>query len=272
MGSADAVAAIWPVFGLVMRTPRLVLRLPRESDLPALAQAAREIAGPGEPRLQMPWMYEQSPAMEHHFVQRYWRSLAHWKPESWHLALAVYMDDEPVGVQDIWADDFVRARSVGTGSWITRSRQGKGFGTESRSAVLEFAFSCLSADEARTEYYHGNIASERVSRKLGYVNNGERLTYREGSGQITEYHLRLTRERWQQTRNGQRAVIAGFSRCASMFGLAESVTQELPTGRGGSSRVKCQNQHRRGQRPAADNRRPAIGVYQAWRPPPAVRP
>ena len=119
-------------------------------------------------------------------MQRYWRSLAHWKPETWHLSLAVYMDDEPVGVQDIWANDFFRARSVGTCSWITRSRQGKGFGTESRSAVLEFAFSCLMAGEARTEYYHGNIASERVSRKLGYVNNGERLTYREGSGQITE--------------------------------------------------------------------------------------
>lgn len=235
MGAADAVAAIWPTFGLVIRTPRLVLRLPRESELPALAQAARDIAGPGEPRLQLPWMYEPSPAMEHHLVQRYWRSLAHWKPESWYLTMAVYMDDEPVGVQNIWANDFARARSVGTGSWITRSRQGKGVGTESRSAVLEFAFSCLGAGEAQTEYLHGNIASERVSRKLGYVNNGERLTFREGSGQITQYHLRLTRERWQQTRNGQRAVIAGFSRCASMFGLADSVRQELPVERTGSA-------------------------------------
>lgn len=34
------------------------------------------------------------------------------------------------------------------------------------------------------------------------------------------------------TRNGQRAVIAGFNRCVSMFGLADSVTEELPTGRG----------------------------------------
>jgi RimJ/RimL family protein N-acetyltransferase len=224
MGSADAVAAIWPVFGLVIRTPRLVLRLPRESELPALAQAAREIAGPDEPRLQMPWMYEPSPAMEHHLVQRYWRSLAHWKPESWHLAIALIVDDEPVGIQDIWANDFARVRSVGTGSWITRSRQGKGFGTEARSAVLEFAFSCLSAGEARTDYHDGNIASERVSRKLGYVNNGERLTYRDGSGQITEYHLRLTRERWEQTRSRQRAVIAEFERCAAMFGLDSTPT------------------------------------------------
>lgn len=230
MESTDAVVAIWPVFGLVIRTPRLVLRLPRESELPALAQAARDIAGPGEPRLQMPWMYEPSPAMERHLAQRYWRSCAHWKPESWHLAMAVFMDDEPMGVQDIWANDFARARSVGTGSWITRPRQGKGFGTEARSAVLELAFSCLGADEARTEYHDGNIASEKVSCKLGYVNNGEHLTYREGSGQITEYYLRLTRERWEQTRNGQRAVIAGFERCASMFGLDSSATQDLPAG------------------------------------------
>jgi RimJ/RimL family protein N-acetyltransferase len=137
MDSTDAVVAIWPLFGLVMRTPRLVLRLPRESELPALAQAAREIAGPGEPRLQMPWMYEPSPDMERYLAQRYWRSLAHWKQESWHLAMAVFMDDEPMGVQDIWANDFARVRSVGTGSWITRPRQGKGFGNEARSAVLE---------------------------------------------------------------------------------------------------------------------------------------
>jgi RimJ/RimL family protein N-acetyltransferase len=228
MGSADAVAAIWPVFGLVIRTPRLVLRLPRESDLPVLARVAREIAGPGEPRLQMPWMYEPSPAMERRLVQRYWRSLAHWKPESWHLAMAVYVDGEPVGVQDIWANDFVRARSVGTGFWITRSSQGKGLGTEARSAVLDLAFSCLGAGEALTEYLDGNIASERVSRKFGYVNNGERLTYREGSGQVIEYHLRLTREGWEQARNGQRAVITGFERCASMFGLDGGETLQLP--------------------------------------------
>jgi RimJ/RimL family protein N-acetyltransferase len=218
MEPADSLAALWPVFGLVIRTPRLVLRLPRENELPALTRAAREIAAPGEPRLQMPWMYEPSPAMEQHLVQRYWRSLAHWEPESWHLVMAVYADDEPIGVQDMWASDFARTRSVGTGSWITRSQQGKGLGTEARAAILELAFSSLGAEEARTEYYDGNVASERVSRKLGYAANGERLAYLEGSGQVTEYHLRLTRDAWEQGESG-RVTIAGAERCLSMFGM-----------------------------------------------------
>jgi RimJ/RimL family protein N-acetyltransferase len=227
MRSADPVAALWPVFGLVIRTPRLVLRLPRENELHALAWAAREIADPGEPRLQMPWMYEPSPAMERHLLQRYWRSLAHWKPDSWHLVMAVYMDNEPIGVQDMWANDFARIRSVGTGSWVTRSLQGKGYGAEARAAILELAFTCLGAGEARTECYDGNIASEMVSRKLGYVTNGERLAYLEGTGQITEYHLRLTKAKWEQARSGQRATIAGFERCACMFGLNSSAPDEL---------------------------------------------
>jgi RimJ/RimL family protein N-acetyltransferase len=142
--------------------------------------------------------------------------------------MAMYTDDEPIGVQDIWANDFARTRSVGTGSWVTRSQQGKGFGTKARAAVLELAFTCLGAGEARTEYYDGNIASERVSRKLGYVNNGKRLAYLEGSGQITEHHLRLTKEKWEQTRSRQQAVIAGFECCASMFGLGRGATDERP--------------------------------------------
>jgi len=60
----EPLAGLWPLFGLLIQTPTLRLRLPREEDLPALARAARDIAGPGEPRLQMPWMYDDSPAME----------------------------------------------------------------------------------------------------------------------------------------------------------------------------------------------------------------
>jgi hypothetical protein len=111
------LAGLWPLFGLLVETPRLRLRLPREDELPALARAAREIAGPGEPRLQMPWMYSDSPDMERRLLQRHWRALAHWKPASWHLPLAVFAAAEPIGVQDLWAEEFALRRSVSTGSW-----------------------------------------------------------------------------------------------------------------------------------------------------------
>jgi hypothetical protein len=43
------LAGLWPLFGLVIETPRLRLRLPREDELPALMRAARDIAGPEGP-------------------------------------------------------------------------------------------------------------------------------------------------------------------------------------------------------------------------------
>jgi RimJ/RimL family protein N-acetyltransferase len=218
----DSVADLWPVFGLLIQTPRLRLRLPREDDLCELARAARIISGPGEPHLHLPWMYEPSPGMERQFLQRYWRALAHWKPGSWHLPLAIYRGEQPIGTQDMWAADFARLRSVGTGSWITRSEQGHGYGTEARAAVLELAFGQLGAAEACTEYLDGNHASERVSRKLHYTGNGQHPVYREDTGRTTEYRLRLDRQTWQKSRDGTRCVITGIGPCLAMFGLGSN--------------------------------------------------
>ncbi|HEX6525719.1 MAG TPA: GNAT family protein [Streptosporangiaceae bacterium] len=222
----DCLAELWPVFGLLIQTPRLRLRLPREDDLCELARSARIIAGPGEPQLHLPWMYQPSPDMERQFLQRYWRALAHWKPESWHLPLAIYLDGQPIGIQDMWASDFARLRSVGTGSWVTRSEQGHGYGTEARLAVLELAFGHLGAQEACTEYLDGNHASEKVSRKLGYTGNGQHLVYRDDTGRTTEYRLRLDRRTWHENRDGTTAIITGLTPCLAMFGLAWERDQE----------------------------------------------
>lgn len=221
-GTARHLAGLWPLFGLLIETPRLQLRLPCEDELPDLARAARDIAGPDGPRLQMPWMYGDSPDMERQLLQRHWRALAHWKPASWHLPLAVFLAGEPVGVQDLWAEEFALRRSVGTGSWITRARQGSGYGTEARAAVLDLAFGHLGAAEALSEYIEGNHASERVSRKLGYVPNGQRTAHRDDAGRVTEYQLRLDRPAWEGHARRDRTAVTGLGPCLPMLGLPVS--------------------------------------------------
>lgn len=216
------LAALWPQFGLLIETPRLRLGLPREDELPAVAEAARDIAGPDAPRLHMPWMYDDSPGMERQLLQRHWRALAHWKPASWHLPLAVFLAAEPVGVQDLWAEEFAQRRSVGTGSWITRTRQGRGYGSEARAAVLDLAFGHLGALEALSEYTEGNHASERVSRKLGYVPNGQRAAHRDDAGLVTEYQLRLDRPAWESHARPGRTAVTGLGPCLPLFGLPGS--------------------------------------------------
>jgi RimJ/RimL family protein N-acetyltransferase len=215
----DSIADIWPFFGLAIKTPRLLLRLPREGELCELADAARVITAPGEPQFYLPWIYSSSPAMERLFLQRHWRALAHWTPESWHLPLAIYLDGRPTGIQDLWANDFARARSVGTASWVTHSKQGHGYGTEARAAVLELAFGYLGAEEACTEHLEGNHASDRVSRKLGYTDNGRHLLYREHIGRTTQYRLRIDRETWEKNRDVGASSVTGIGPCLAMFGV-----------------------------------------------------
>jgi RimJ/RimL family protein N-acetyltransferase len=220
--STGELGGLWPLFDLLIETPRLHLRLPREDELPALAEAAREIAGPDGPRLQMPWMYSGSPDMERQLLQRHWRALAHWKPASWHLPLTVFVGAGPVGIQDLWAEEFAQRRSVGTGSWITRPRQGRGYGTEARAAALDLAFGHLGAAEALTDYIEGNHASERVSRKLGYVPNGLRAVHRDDAARLTEYQLRLDRPAWEDRTRPDRTAVTRLGSCLPMFGLPGS--------------------------------------------------
>ena len=125
-------------------------------------------------------------------------------------------------MQDLWAEDFAARRSVGTGSWITRARQGRGYGTEARSAVLDLAFGHLGAIEALTEYTEGNHASERVSRKLGYVPNGQRAAHRDDSGRVTEYQLRLDRPAWEGHASFDRTTVTGLGPCLAVIGLEDS--------------------------------------------------
>ncbi len=214
---------LWPLFGLVIETPRLQLRLPSEDHLIVLATAARSIRAVDERPFQMAWMYDATPQMERRMLQRHWRALAHWRPESWHLSLAVYRDGRPIGAQDLWANDFATARSVGTGSWITRDCQRRGYGTEARAAVLELAFGCLGARRAHSEHLDGNVAAARVSERLGYTCGERRAVEREGHGMVVEQQMILEREAWALARDRPSCAVRGIAGCWELFGIPASV-------------------------------------------------
>ncbi|WP_076784840.1 GNAT family N-acetyltransferase [Parafrankia discariae] len=215
----DALSSIWPIFRLVIQTPNLVLRLPVDSDLTSLARQARLLEDSSAQSYYLPWIYEPSPGMERQLVQRHWRALAHWRPESWNLQFAIYINDRPVGCQSIWANDFATIRSVGTGSWIAPPYQGKGYGTEARAAVLNLAFTYLGAEEAHSEYIEGNAASVGVSRKLGYVSNGRRRSYRDDKGVIIQNDMLLDRSAWLANHeHWPDSTVHGLAICREMFG------------------------------------------------------
>ncbi len=193
--------------------------LPTDEDLVALAAVAR--AGvhdrPETPFL-VPWDELPSPAFERQFLGFWWRTRGAWTPDAWTLGLAVIAEGRPIGLQDLTAREFAARRSVLTGSWLGLEYQGRGYGTEMRAAVLWLAFEELGARVAESGYVDGNEASARVSEKLGYAPNGERIVAPKGHP-VTEHLVRTTPETWR--RDLVPVTIDGLDACRGLFGECE---------------------------------------------------
>jgi RimJ/RimL family protein N-acetyltransferase len=158
-----------------------------------------------------PWTRAGSPDLERGALQFAWGRRASLTRDDWSLAFAVFVGDEPVGVQDVFARQFAVRRTVETGSWLVRRAQGRGIGTEMRAAVLHFAFAGLGAEEAFSDSFVDNPSSEGVSRRNSYVANGEEIRAREGEPARLR-HWVLTRARWTPQRRDDIAI-EGLDAC-----------------------------------------------------------
>jgi RimJ/RimL family protein N-acetyltransferase len=205
---------IAPLLGLRLHTPRLELRLPRREELEALREVA--LAGIHPPELMpftVPWTDdpELTDFLAYHELRR-----REWSPESWHLELGVWLEGTPVGTQAVGAESFEETRSVSTGSWLGRRFQRRGIGTEMRTAVLELAFRGLGAVAARSGAMDDNLASLRVSEKLGYRVAG-RGTVAPRGVEVGHADLEIRREDWKSP---YVVEIGGLEPCLPLFGLA----------------------------------------------------
>jgi len=207
------LAELWPVFGLELRTPRLLLRPVQDRDLPALARAALDgIHDPGRMPFGFPWTDASPDELPRNLAMHQW-SLRQVSPRSWTIQFAVILDGEMIGAQDLAAFNFADRRTVNSGSWLTRSAQGKGVGTEMRAALLLFAFDTLGAEWAESSAAAWNTPSLTVSSKLGYEPNGVTLTSPRPGQPVDEQRVRLSRgafkrPAWELRTTGEQAALA----------------------------------------------------------------
>lgn len=212
-GATDPLVRVWPLFGLVISTPRLVLTPVRDEHLPDLVDAA--LAGvhdPAEMPFSVPWTDAPRDELITGMAKHQWELRAGVTRDAWTINFAVLHEGRVIGVQDLAGRSFPVLRRVRSASWLTRPAHGRGFGTEMRAAVLQFAFDHLGATSATSEATERNRASLGVSRRLGYVPNGTELVEaRRGSVQVLR-HLLLAREdfrrpEWTAEMHGMQAVL-----------------------------------------------------------------
>jgi RimJ/RimL family protein N-acetyltransferase len=149
------------------------------------------------------------------FVAFHRQQRVDWLPERWQLLLGVWAGGELAGTQGLQAEDFAVRRSAETGSWLGRRFQRQGYGTEMRAAMLVLLFDGLGGEVATSGALEGNVASARVSAKLGYVEAGEGIASPRGVP-VRQQLYRLERAGW---RSPFRVEIDGLEPCLPLFGL-----------------------------------------------------
>lgn len=214
---------LWPLYDLRLRTSEpgagpLELRVPTEAELPAfVALASRGVHPPDEMPFSIPWTDLPSPARERSSYQFYMSTRAGWTVDDWTLTLGVWADGEPAGFQDLRAHEFLRFRTVATGSWLGQGLQGRGIGKLMRQAALALAFDHLGAEVAETEAFLTNPASARVSLGVGYEPNGIGRLPQRGVARETQ-RFRMTIDGWR-ARPRPAVTVEGLESSLELFGL-----------------------------------------------------
>lgn len=178
--SSLPVERVWPPAGLRLESPRLVLRLLRDADLPAyLAAATEPIAHTPRNPFSTPWNEGTPEQKARTSFAWIWQCRSRMDQADLMLLFGVFLKTDAgevlIGMQDVGARDFTLLHQVSTASWLVRAQQGKGLGREMREAALLWAFDHLSARTAVSGAYAWNDASRAVSEKLGYRPNGTHL-------------------------------------------------------------------------------------------------
>ncbi len=212
-----------PLYGLTLRTPRLELRLGTPADVEELGELARRgIHPPDEMPFAVAWSDRiREPSFATEFAAYHAAGLSSWSPESWRLDLLTWEGPDLVGTQSILAEGFSNQRAVGTGSWLGKAFQGRGIGTEMRTAVLELAFRGLGAQAATSGWLEGNLASARVAQKLGYSETGLSEISPRGVG-VPHHDMRLERADWVPA---VPVEIVGLGPALELFGASKPLTQ-----------------------------------------------
>lgn len=206
----------WPLRQLVLRTPRLELRPEDDAGLRELVSVAHAgIHDPASTPFLHPWTDVSPDDLGPSTLRHFWSQRAALTPGRWALNFLVRVDGAVAGTQALTAEQFATVREVGSGSWLGRVHQGRGYGVEMRAAVLLLAFDHLGAWAARSEAFVDNPASLRVSEKLGYLPDGTASQVRRGQP-VVEQRVLVTPQTF--VRPGWELRVDGLEDCRHQLG------------------------------------------------------
>lgn len=198
------LADLWPPAGLALTCDDLELRYADDALLVALAElAAGGVHAPDAMPFFVPWTRGTPTEVARSVLAYNWGTRSRMGPDAWALELAVLRGGEVLGVQAISSSHYPQLRTAESGSWLGRRFQGQGVGTRMRLLVLHLLFDGLGAERATTGAFADNPASNAVTRRIGYAENGSEMLLREDAAAVNVRYV-LTREAWAARPDDQR--------------------------------------------------------------------
>ena len=173
-----------------LNTPRLVLRIAKEKDIPRIFSATRH-AGFNDG---MQW---DPPASIDEMQAPYERSLKVWENgEAYGFTIADPVTDELLGKISIRPTEEENVWNVGF--WTHPEVQRQGIMPEALSAILNFGFDYLSATSIEAAYATWNTASEKVLQRAGFrfVRRIEQGLFKQGEW-VPENLVALSQKDWK---------------------------------------------------------------------------
>ena len=165
----------------VLVTSRLILRAPRESDIPALAQLAdnRHVA---QMLARMPHPYREAEA-------RAFVAMSGLKRPGASYALTLAGSGAFVGCAGL----NVKDRGLELGYWIGEPYWKRGFATEAAHALVDLAFRATDIQVLHASARVTNTASRRVIHKCGFQYAAQGMMHFIAAGQAPVERYRLDR-------------------------------------------------------------------------------
>jgi len=182
-----------------IETKRLILRPIRKSDWEDLIESVGEI-DVAKMTKSIPHPYKKKDALE--WINKNIKNNRRKKKESYNFTIELKSEKKVIGNMGLSGIDKFSGTAT-TGSCINKRYWRKGYITEAKIAVNDFAFNKLKLRKLNSEVYKDNKASNATQKKMGYKLEGmKRKEVRcKATGKIHDSNLYgLLKEDWKKVR------------------------------------------------------------------------
>ncbi len=175
----------------VQLTERLVLRLPHEEDIDALAVLAGNV-NVARMLARLPYPYSRDHAVD--FIK-----LAA-SGAIGQFAYAITLADTGEFIGSITLHDHKYGSGYEIGYWLGEPYWGKGYATEATTALIDLSFRELSLEQIYISAQSRNEGSKRVIEKCGFRHTGSAVGHSVIDGDVPVECYIMTRQQWLEMR------------------------------------------------------------------------